>query len=346
MLHNVFTIDIMQTIHLRRNKMATIKDVAKLAGVATSTVSYVLNNSKSLKKETQQRVLDAVETLEYKPNLIARSLKTRKTSTIGIIVPDIANAFFTEIIRGIEDISEQNNHNVILCNTYENPEKEEKYLITLLSRDIDGLIFVGTGKNPRILSNIKDISIVVVDRRLGNAFSSVVVNNEKGGYIAASHLLERKHEEILLLTGPLSINTYFERLTGYLRALQKAGMNRNEMLIHECEVSYDGGQRIMQEILMQEIDFGSIFATNDLIALGAYNTLLQNNVRIPDDILLIGFDDIPTAHIITPGLTTVKQPTYQIGTKASTLLFNQLYNKDQQVEHIILEPELVIRQTA
>lgn len=326
--------------------MATIKDVAKHAGVATSTVSYVLNNNKKLKPSTVERVLAAVEELGYRPNLIARSLKTRKTATIGIIVPDIANAFFTEIIRGIEDVSEKNDHSVILCNTYEDTDKEEKYLNILLNRDIDGLIFVGTGKNPRILSNIQDVPIVVVDRRIGDSFPSVMVNNEKGGYLAASHLLKRKREEILLLSGPLAINTYFERLNGYLKAIKEAGMHRNELLIYECEVSYDGGQKTMEDILEHSIRFGSIFAANDLIALGAYNTLMKNGIKIPDELPLVGFDDIPTAHIITPGLTTVRQPTYQIGSRAAKILFRHVSGESAEIEHLVLEPELIIRETA
>lgn len=326
--------------------MATIKDVAKYAGVSTSTVSYVLNNNKPLKAETRRRVLEAVEDLGYRPNLIARSLKTRKTATIGVIVPDIANAFFTAIIRAIEEISERNNHSIILCNTYENSEKEERYLNILLNRDIDGLIFVGTGKNPKILSNITGIPIVVVDRRLGDSYPSVLVDNEKGGYAAALHLLNRKQEEILFLSGPLSINTYFERMSGYLRALKDFGMGRNELLIHECEVSYDGGQKTMDEILQQNITYGSIFAANDLIALGAYNTLMTHGIKIPKDIPLVGFDDIPTAHIITPGLTTVRQPTHLIGTTAAEILFKHFSNEQKEAEHIVLEPELVIRETA
>jgi LacI family transcriptional regulator len=326
--------------------MATIKDVARLAGVSTSTVSYVLNNNKSLKAETKERVLEAVRQLGYRPNLIARSLKTRKTSTIGIIIPDIANTFFTEIIRGIEDISEQHNHSVILCNTYENSQKEERYLNLLLNRDIDGLIFVGTGKNPRILSDIQGIPLVVVDRRIGDSYPSVMVDNEKGGYLAASYLLEKDKKEILFLSGPLSINTYFERLSGYLRAVKEAGLNRNELLIHECEVSYDGGQTVMKNILDHHVDFGSIFASNDLIALGAFNTLIKNGFSIPDDVLLVGFDDIPTAHIVTPGLTTIRQPTYEIGTKSAKLLYKQLLQGSKEIEHIVLEPELIIRETA
>jgi LacI family transcriptional regulator len=167
-----------------------------------------------------------------------------------------------------------------------------------------------------------------------------------GGYLAASHLLGRRREDVLLLTGPLSINTFFERLNGYLRALNEFNFSRNEMLIHECSVSYDGGQKIMKEILDQNVHFGSIFAANDLIALGAYNTLVKNGIKIPDDILLVGFDDIPTAHIITPGLTTVRQPTNEIGMKAAQILFDHLSNGSRQPKHIVLEPNLVVRETA
>ncbi|RKX24024.1 MAG: LacI family transcriptional regulator [Candidatus Zixiibacteriota bacterium] len=325
--------------------MVTIKDVAKRAGVAISTVSYALNNSKSLKPETVMKVKEAVKELGYRPNLIARSLKTRSTSTIGVIIPDIANTFFAQIIRGIEDVSERKNHSVILCNTYENPKKEENYIDLLLNRDIDGLILVGTGHNPETLTGKEDLPIVIVDRQLGQSVPSVTVNNRKGGYLATQHLLEKKSGEILFLSGPLGINTYLERLNGYLDALNEAGIPRHENLIRECGVNYDGGQDVMSDIMEKNLKFDSVFASNDLIALGAYNILIRKGIRVPQDIQIIGYDDIPTSHIVTPGLSTIRQPTYHMGKTSAEILFDIISGGSTVDEHIVLEPTLIPRET-
>jgi len=171
------------------NSMTTLKDIAKKANVSVSTVSYVLNNKKTVKPETMQRIMQAVEEAGYYPNQLARGLKTRQTLTLGVIVPDISNEFFTQVIRGIEDTVNQDGYSIILCNTDNDANRERKYIDTLLSKDIDGLIFVGTGKTQYILEKKSAIPVVVVDRKLGDDFSSVMVDNIKGGYIATEYLI-------------------------------------------------------------------------------------------------------------------------------------------------------------
>ncbi len=324
--------------------MSTIKDVAKKAGVSISTVSYIINNKKKVRPQTKELVLKAIKELNYSPNLVARSLKTKKTHSLGVIVPDLSNMFFTEIIKGIEDIASKDGYVIILCSTYEDVKKEEKDLNTLLNKDIDGLIFIGTGKTS--IRNIsKSTPVVLVDRKLGSSFLSVMVDNKKGGTLATDHLLSRRDSEVFLFTGPLTINTYFERMNGYIEALKKHGYEYNEKLIINCDINYDGGISAFESLIKSNSNVRSIFAANDLIALGVERAVLKNGLKIPDDIMIVGYDDIPTSSIVNPSLTTIKQPTYQMGVTAAKLLFGQLNNKSLDSKHIILEPELIIRET-
>jgi len=324
--------------------MVTIKDVANKAGVSISTVSYVINHKKKVKPQTEEKIFNAIKELNYSPNLTARSLKTKRTNSIGVIVPDISNMFFTEIIKGIEDTASKENYVIILCSTYENAEKEEKELKTLIDKDVDGLIFISTGKTQ--ISDIhKKVPIVLVDRKLGSSYLSVMLNNKKGGFLATDYLLSKRNAEVFLFTGPLTINTYFERMSGYLEALEKHGYSYNERSIINCEVSYSGGIKAFENFAYKN-EIKSIFAANDLIALGLIKSILQSGLKIPDDIMIVGFDDIPTSSIINPSLTTIRQPTYFMGLKAAELIFNKLNDNPIEEKHIILEPELIVRDSA
>jgi LacI family transcriptional regulator len=326
--------------------MTTIKDIAKQADVAASTVSYVLNNTKNVKPETKERILKVIKELHYQPSAVARSLKTKKSLTIGIMIPDISNMFFTEIVRGIEDIANEYEYNVILCNTDEDEKKEKRYLDNLYNKHIDGLIFVGTGKNQQILKDKQHIPVVAVDRKIGYNFGSVMVDNVKGAYIATNYLLEKNGADVILLTGPLSLSTYFERMTGYIEALREKGLEYNENIVRECPVGHEGGYTALEDLLEKNVGLRSIFASNDLIALGAMKALIKRGVRIPEEVSIVGYDDIPTASIITPALTTIQQPKYNMGRKAAELLLNSMTKQAVKERHIVLEPKLVIRETA
>ncbi len=326
--------------------MATIKDIALKAGVSISTVSYILNNTKNVRPETRQRVMAVIEEMNYYPSALAVSMKTKRTQTIGIIVPDISNMFFTEIIRGIEDYANQFGYSVILCNSDENQQKEKKYINTLFKKEIDGLIFVGTGKNPDILKKKKDMPIVIVDRKIGNEFSSVMVNNINGGFMATEYLIQKNKTSVYLLTGPLKLSTYFDRMTGYRQALNAYNVNYNESYVVECQVSHEGGYQGVEQILQRGQEVRSIFAANDLIALGAMKALVHKGYRIPEDVSVVGYDDIPTASIVIPALTTIEQPKYMMGEKAAENLIRQMSQTQIQPEHIELEARLIIRESS
>jgi LacI family transcriptional regulator len=326
--------------------MVTIKDIAKRAKVAISTVSYVINNSKNVTPETKARVLSAIEELNYYPSMAARSLKTRRTLTVGIIVPDISNAFFTEIIRGIEDLFNKHDYSVILCNTDEDQDKEKRYLNTLYEKDIDGLIFIGTGKNEEIFKNRKEVPIVLVDRKVSGDFDSVMVDNVLGGFLATDHLLKRNRSKVMFLSGDLKLNTYFERLQGYKLGLKTHGIEFDESLIHQCKVSHEAGYQFMETLLNKPFDIRSIFAENDLIALGVMKALLNKGFRIPEDVAIVGYDNIPTSYLVDPSLTTIDQPKYLIGKKAGELLLSKMNGNRENKEQIVLDPELVVRESA
>ncbi|MBC8531408.1 LacI family DNA-binding transcriptional regulator [Gehongia tenuis] len=323
----------------------TIKDVAKQAHVAVSTVSYVLNNSKSVKPETRERILKVIEETGYFPNHVARSLKTKKTQTMGVIVPDIGNIFFVEIIEGIEAYLSQRGYSVILCNTNENQEKERNYLSVLLNKDIDGLIFLATSKNPEIPQNTT-IPVVIVDRKFSGNYSSVLVDNVLGGQIATEHLIERNHENVALLTGPLTISPYFDRMMGYRQALEKHGFEYLPFLVEQCgTATYDGGYQGLHRLLDRLSEPPkSIFAANDMMALGAMRALFERGVSIPKQTAIVGYDDIPTASIMTPALTTIRQPKFEMGQKAAEMLFNELQNSADSQSYLF-QPSLIVRET-
>lgn len=329
--------------------MSTIYDVAKEAGVAPSTVSYVLNNTKNVKKATRQKVLDAVKKLNYTPNHIARSLKTKTTSTIGIVIPDISNPFFSELTRGIEDIANQYDYTVIICNTDENQKKEKKYLNTLISKGIDGLIFVGTGKYK--IKKGKDLPTVLVDRYVDIGFRNygyVAFDNIEGSYIATSYLVQKGFKEITLLLGPIYLNTYMDRLKGYKKALLENKIDFNKTLIHvvsEQHISIEGGFNKVKELIKESKITDAIFATNDLMAIGAIKALQENNIRVPEDIKVIGFDDIYPSALITPSLTTISQPTYKMGQKAMKMLYGIISGSNLENKVITLKPKLAIRES-
>lgn len=326
--------------------MTTIKDVARRAQVAISTVSYALNNKKKLKKETIDKIIKAAQELNYQPNLTARSLKTKKTNAIGVIVPDLSNMFFTEIIKGIEDVISKNDYTIILCCTYEDSNKENNYLKTLINKDIDGLIFVGTGKNQSISMEKTGLPIVIVDRKIGKNFVSVMVDNKKGGYLATKHLLDKNRNEIYLFTGPLSVNTYFDRMSGYIQALKEYSLDHNESLIVECNVDYEGGYNSVEKLIHDKKPINAIFATNDLIAIGAIKKLIKCNYKIPLDVSIVGYDDIPTASMINPELTTIRQPKFIMGKKSAELVIDMINGKKIENAHIIMEPELIERESS
>ncbi len=330
--------------------MATLRDVARRAGVSIATVSYVLNGTRSVSPEVEARVREAVRALQYRPNRLARGLRRKCTHVIGLVVPDSANPFFAEIARGLEDLSFAHDHSVILCNSDGDPAKEQRYLGVLIEQQVDGIALVSVRSTPAHLSMLRQrgIPFVVVDRDLpGLEADCVLADNFQGGYLATRHLLERRHRRIACITGPSELTPSADRVRGYRKALEEAGIRPPEVWVRRGDFRAESGYEAARFFLglPAEVRPTAIFACNDLMAIGAMRAIGEAGLSIPDDIALVGFDDILLASYVIPPLTTVAQPTYEMGRMAGDLLLRRLGEPDRPPARLILPVRLVVRQS-
>lgn len=328
----------------------TIKDIARIAEVSTTTVSKIINNKDgNISNATRERVLKIMDDYNYTPNKIAQSLVTKKTNTIGLIIPDIRNPFFPELARGAEDKANEEGYNLIFCNTDDDIEKEEKYINMLVEKMVDGIVFTASSKKHTGFENFKKFSIpiVLVDRDIDveGIQGKVIVDNFIGGYEAGKHLLKLGHTEIIFLSGPLKSNTSINRLNGYKKALHEFNIDLKEEYILEGYYRSEWGYEATMDLLNKDKKFTALFCANDLIAIGAIKALKEKNIKIPQEISIVGFDDIYMARLIDPELTTIKQPNYEMGYKSVEILINILEDKKENNKNINLKPELVIRKS-
>lgn len=325
----------------------TIKDIAALAGVSKTTVSKIINNKDdSISKPTRDKVLKIMKEQNYVPNKLAQSLVTKRTKTIGLLIPDIRNPFFTDISRGAEDFARKEGYNIIFCSTDEDYEREAECVSMLCEKMIDGIIFTPSSvtSHEENRYNDLDIPMVLVDKNIesSNAKGIVKVDNKNGTYEATKHLIKQGHKDILYLSGPLKNDISKERLQGYIRALEKNNLSVKEENIVEGKYRYEWAYNFIKNL--EEIKCTAICCANDLMAIGAIQALREKKFKIPEDISIVGFDDIETAKLIDPSLTTIRQPAYEMGAKASEILINSLQNKDKEsVGTIIFKPSLIIR---
>lgn len=324
----------------------TIKDIAKKAGVSITTVSKVINNKdESISDETRNRVKDIIKELNYQPNALARGLITKKTKTIALVLPDITNPFFPDVARGVEDYSNKHGYNVFLCNTDDNYKKENDYINLLKEKRVDGIIFssANSGSDKTKFIHKIDIPLVAIDRAYNeNECFGIFTDNLTGGYIAAKHLIDLNHKKIACITGPKEIRNSIERVNGYKKAIIEAGIELDESLIAYSDFKIDGGYKAGIE-LMKNKDITAIFACNDLMACGVYEAAYDMGLRIPDDISVVGFDDVQIIKALNPKLTTIKQPIYKIGQEAAKMLIKLIENKKINENIINLDVELVTR---
>lgn len=329
--------------------MATIDDVAKLAGVSTATVSRVFNNKPWVSEKTRQKVLKAVEELGYKPSMPARSLALKKTNTIGLIVPDIPNPYYAEVVRGIEDVCSAYKYNVILCNADNKREKEFQYIEMLKNRWVDGIIFhcdYFSEEHYRIFKN-NNIKVVLAGRTTKFDVPYVEIDNFKAAYDAVSYLISLGHERIGIIHGPLegmkeTVDSV-DRLKGYKQALMDNGLTVYEDLIKEANFKYKGGYKAAMEMLKGKITPTAIFAISDIMAMGAINAIFDSGLSCPEDVSVIGFDNIDLSQATRPALTTVAQPMYEIGAMAARMLIKIINGEKIDKYQIILKHKLVER---
>jgi len=307
--------------------MATIVDVARRAGVSTSTVSHVINDTRYVSQEIRQKVHAAIDELGYQPNVVARSLRTRKSRIIGVVVPDITNPFFTASVRAIEEEASKHEYSMILCDTGEQVQQEQKYLNLLISRQVDGIIVAPSAQSAPVIASIFEggTPVVLLDRELpGMSLDLVECDNESGAFDAVSYLIERGHSRICIIAGRVAVSTGAQRLAGYKRAMQEHDLKVDDELIKVGDYRLDLAYQKTREALDTPNRPTAMFVCNNQMTLGAVMAIRDAGLRIPDDISLIGFDDPEWARLMDPPITSVAQPISQMGTKAAEILMARL----------------------
>ena len=327
--------------------MTTIKKIAKLAGVSGATVSKIINGKdQNISNATRLRVLEIVAQEGYIPNGIAKSLRIKNTKTIGLIMPDVMNLFFSELARRIEDAAEEKGYSVILCNSDNGEIKEEKYLNILLEKKVDGVILTASDAGSNKSLKRCSIPIVLVDRNIDidKRVGRITVDNEKGAYIATTYLIEKGCRNIGFISANTKTKPSAERLRGYEKALTEYNIDINKEITYfksfQVETGYEGTLLILKKGIID-----SIFCANDLIAIGAIKALKENNIKIPEEIKIIGFDDIIISKYLDPPLTTIRQPINDLGQNAIDILINLIENRDKDIT-IVLDPILIERGSA
>jgi LacI family transcriptional regulator, fructose operon transcriptional repressor len=324
--------------------MASIKDVASAAGVSTATVSRVLSNGLHVRPQVRERVMAAVEQLGYRPNLIARSLRAQQSSTIGLIVSDIRNPFFTSISRAVEDTAYEQGFSLFLCNTDEDPEKEAIYLKLMRDESVAGVIFSPTRQTATNFTWASiGFPIVVVDRYVtGSDIDIVLLDNIDAGYRLTTHLIEHGYRNIAAICGDMS-TTGRERHTGYEKALHEHGLSASVEHVKYIQPKIEAGYTTALKMIDTTPMPDAFFTTNSLITAGVLQAIRERNLTIPDDVALVSFDETTWASLVQPPITLIAQPTYEIGRTATELLLQRIADPTRSTRQVILKGQLLIR---
>lgn len=324
--------------------MASIKDVAEAAGVSTATVSRVLTQQPHVRPEVRERVMAAVAKLEYRPNLVARSLRSQQSNTIGLIVSDIRNPFFTAISRAVEDTAYARGFSVLLCNSDENPEKEQLYLELMRDAQVAGVIFSPTLHTIGRFGALNiDFPTVLIDRSPRNGeVDAVLLDNASAAHDLTSHLLDQGYRRIAALLGESS-TTGRERLLGYESALRERGLASVPELIKYVQPRIETGRAAALELLALPQPPDAIFTSNSLLTAGALHAIRDRGLVLPDDVALVGFDETTWAALVQPAITLIEQPTHEIGKTATELLLRRISDPQRPPRKIILQGELRVR---
>jgi LacI family transcriptional regulator len=329
--------------------MATIKDVALRAGVSVTTVSHVVNDTRHVSAKGRERVELAIRELGYVPNAMARSLKSNTTSTLGMLIPNSSNPYFAEIVRIVEDRCFGAGYTLVLCNTDDEPHRQSVYLQVLAERRIDGLIVVstGAGDDDSLVTQLRGLRMptVLVDREIADpACDLVETAHMQGGLLAVRHLLSLGHKRIACIGGPVGVMPSEQRIEGWRMALAEAGATPNaDALLWRGGFTSQGGYEAMHAILRTEQAPSAVFVCNDLMAIGALRAAHESGVRVPDDLSIVGFDDIELSAYTSPALTTVAQPKERIGALAVDMLLERVGGKRRDARKVVLQPELRVR---
>lgn len=331
--------------------MATMKDVAKLADVSVTTVSHVINGTRYVSPELTNRVNRAIEELDYHPDPLAQGLSKGKSQTIALVVSDIVNPFFPHVARGVEDCVREHKFSLILSNTDENPAQESQNLSLLKSKRVDGFIISPTGEGKNNIEPLLEegLPVVCIDRKLSELkVDQVYSNNREGGYKATQHLIDQGHKNIGIILELTDITSFAHRLEGYKEALRDNGIEIKEGYIRKAGLEVEGASASTKSLLKDHPEVTAIFSTNDLMTEGVLSYFKQKNVKCPEEIALVGFDDPEWAASFNPSITSVAQQPYEMGYQAAQLLFEQI-EKNGEERHprkIELDSNLKIRESS
>jgi LacI family transcriptional regulator, galactose operon repressor len=327
----------------------TLKDVARMAGVHPGTASRALNleTRELVNDDTARRVLAAAERLGYRPNPIARGLKTARSYTVGVLIPDLTNPLFPPIVRGIQDRLEEAAYTPLIANTENDPDRERADFEAMRARQVDGFIAATARRGHDLLTRPGELGlpVVLVNRRLEDASLPAVVGDDKAGIrLAVRHLVELGHVRIAHLAGPQELSTGYLRYEGFLEAMRDAGLepDPNLILIGDAVIESEGS-RLCADLLDRGREFTAIVAANDLMALGCYDVLEERGIPCPARVSVVGFNDMPFAAHFRPPLSTIRIPQYELGARSAELLLDVLQNGEVPPTQVSLEPELVVR---
>lgn len=330
--------------------MATIKDVAKRAGVSTTTVSHVINKTRFVAENTRAAVWAAIKELNYSPSAVARSLKVNHTKSIGLLATSSEAPYFAEVIEAVENSCYSKGYTLILCNSHNNLDKQKAYLAMLAQKRVDGLLVMCSEYPDHLLSLLegyRNITMVVMDwgKARGDFTDTIIDNAFHGGYIAGRYLIERGHRDIGIIPGPLERNTGGGRLQGFLKAMEEAKITVKEEWIVQGDFEPESGYKAMTQMLNQKQRPTAVFCGGDVMAMGAICAADELGLRVPADISIVGYDNIRNARYFTPALTTVHQPKERLGQMAFSMLLDRIVNKREDAQTIEVHPRLVERRS-
>jgi LacI family transcriptional regulator len=327
--------------------MASIKDVARHANVSISTVSHVVNRTRFVSDKARQDVEAAIRALGYVPSAVARSLKSNTTKTLGMLIPNCSNPYFAEIVRAVEDHCFASGYTLILCNTDDEPHRQSVYLQVLAEKRVDGLIIISTGEDSDLLQLLQGLTTptVLLDREVTHVHCDLVETAHlQGGQMATEHLLQLGHRRIACIGGPSDLSPSAQRIQGWRNALAAAGLtNEASDLLWHSDFTSQGGFTAMQAILQSPQPPSAVFVCNDLMGIGALSAAHEAGVRVPQDLSVVGFDDIELARFTSPPLSTIVQPKQRIGVLAVDMLLERIQGGRLDAKQVLLQPTLTVR---
>ena len=330
----------------------TITDIAKATGFSIATVSMILSGKdRRISESTREKVLAAAKEMNYRPNQAAVKLKLGKSQTIGVIIPDISNSYYASMVKGLEDSCSRRGYSLILCNSQDNWDKELDCISTLDSKGIDGLVLCpsANASNEKLqitIDKLKEIGVPLIQTALlpkDSEGSCVTVDSYLGGRLAAEHLCKLGHKDVAIITGPMYLKPAKDRVQGFMDVMEKYGHPVPEESIISGDYSYECGLRVAHDVL--NTGCTAVFASNDMVALGLIHALRREGLRIPEDISVVGYDNILASGIAEVALTTISQPVFELGASLGTLLCDMIENKVEDPRRIIFEPTLVVRES-